>query len=79
MPANRVRLAALFDTLIAGVSVHIRFLAVQETRSARVLASPGSRVKLFIREPLRGRIHRYGKYAAVSICGIDLKPGFAKK
>ncbi len=30
MPANRVPLAALLDTLIAGVSVHIRFLSVQQ-------------------------------------------------
>ena len=30
MPSNRVCLAALFDTLISGVSVHIRFLAVQQ-------------------------------------------------
>lgn len=29
MPTNRGRLAAIFDTLISGVSIHIRFPAVQ--------------------------------------------------
>lgn len=44
-----------------------------------MLAAPGSRVKVFLRQRLLDHIHSYGKYAAVSICGIDLKPGFAKK